>query len=262
MPKPAGLAAIEVKAIAEPPHFAAIRDLLFPGRVTDTFFPSGFSGGGKIVNRSEGRKEIGRRELLRRLAAGAGASVALPAQGRAASTPEADMPGMPMPQQESLGSAQPPDPRLTAKDWKPSFFDAHENETVIAISNLLIPDTDTPGAKAALCNRFIDLLLDASDTDTQKKYLEALGWLDGYCLSQYSRPFTRLGQDQQEKVLTLLTQEKPSAETAHGARLFAVIKESIVRAYYTSEIGLLQELKYQTNPYQPEFPGCKNPEEH
>ncbi len=228
--------------------------------MTDTFFPSVFFGGGKIVNRGEGGKEIGRREVLRRL--GAGASVALPVSGGAALTLQADMPGMPRPQQESLGSAQPPDPRLTAKDWKPRFFDAHENETVIAVSDLLIPDTDTPGAKAAHCSRFIDLLLDASDADTQKKYLEALGWLDGYCLSQYGGPFIWLGQDQQEKVLSLLTQEKPSAGTAYGVRLFAVIKESIVRAYYTSEIGLLQELKYQTNPYQPEFPGCKNSEEH
>ncbi len=169
---------------------------------------------------------------------------------------------MPMPPQESLGSAEPPDPSLKAKDWKPKFFDEHENETVIAVSDLLIPDTDTPGAKAALCNRFIDLLLDASDADTQKKYLEALGWLDGYCLSRSRQPFTRLGADQQKAVLTLLTAQKPNPDVAYGAGLFAVIKESIVRAYYTSEIGMLQELKYQTNPYQTEYPQCKNPEEH
>ncbi len=214
------------------------------------------------MNKSEGHKGIGRRELLRRLAAGAGASATLPALGGAAATPAADMPGMPMPQQESLGSAEPPDPGLTEKDWKPRFFDDHENETVIAVSDLLIPDTDTPGAKAALCNRFIDVLLDASDADTQKRYYEALGWLDGYCMSHHGQPFTRLGREQQTKVLTLLTQQKPNPDMAHGAQLFGVIKESIVRAYYTSEIGLVQELKYQTNPYQTEFPGCKNPEEH
>jgi len=25
---------------------------------------------------------------------------------------------------------------------------------------------------------------------------------------------------------------------------------------------MLRELKYETNPFQPEFPGCPNPEEH
>lgn len=38
-------------------------------------------------------------------------------------------------------------------------------------------------------------------------------------------------------------------------------KESIVFAYYTSEIGWLQELKDETNPFHLNFPGCGNPDE-
>jgi hypothetical protein len=168
---------------------------------------------------------------------------------------------MPTPPQNALGSAEPPDPSLTAKDWHPKFFDDHENETVIAVSALLIPATDTPGAKAALCNRFIDLLLSASETKAQKQYIEALGWLDGYCLSRYNAPFTQLGLPRRKEVLTALTAASPEASLVHGVELFGVIKKSIVNAYYTSEIGMLQELKYQTNPFQPHFPRCKNPDE-
>jgi hypothetical protein len=205
-----------------------------------------------------------RREALTRMMAGVGSSVVIPPLCRAASTPPALAPNMSMPgnsESPSLGSALPPDPSLSSGNWKPKFFDEHQNETVVAVSDLIIPDTDTPGAKAAQANRFIDLLLSAENADTQKQYIQALNWFDGYCLSRYSRPFVELNRDEQASVLTLLTYPSDDPQIAYGAELFGVIKDSIVQAYYTSEVGLLRELKYQTNPFQQDYPGCKNPPE-
>jgi hypothetical protein len=39
---------------------------------------------------------------------------------------------------------------LAHADWKPQFLDEHQSQTLAAFSDILIPDTDTPGAKAAL----------------------------------------------------------------------------------------------------------------
>lgn len=227
---------------------------------------------------------LGRRELLRRLMAGAGAAgaaAALPARSLAgdhvgatmamssANTAQAAGGGM------SLGAAEPPDPSLTSLDWKPSFFDEHQDQTVLAVADLMIPETDTPGARAAQVNRFIDLLLstegpgtgeESSGSDftdfllrkgtleTQKRYIAALNWLDGYTLAHYSQPFTALDRTHQETVLTLLTHSTDDPEVSHGHDLFAMIKSSIVSAYYSSEIGSLQELKYHTNPYYTSMP--------
>ena len=47
---------------------------------------------------------------------------------------------------------------LARADWKPVFLDTHQNETLIALSDMILPKTDTPGAKEALVNRFIDRL--------------------------------------------------------------------------------------------------------
>ena len=225
---------------------------------------------------------IGRRQALQRLVVGAGAASAIPqiAHAKPAES-KAALARMPMPasagmpQEQALGAAEPPDPSLASPDWKPKFFDEHENETVVVLSDLIIPATDTPGAKAAQVNRFIDLYLAAESTETQKQYLQALAWLEGFCLAKYTKPFTGLARSQQDEVLTLLT-ERPAAQNpdqtgagrpsspglADGIQQFRILKGSIVEAYYSSEIGALQELKYQTNPIQPEFPGCQNPEEH
>ena len=207
-----------------------------------------------------------RREALQRMAAAAGASAFLPTAGcfafPAAAAVAPDMPMAGEAENPSLGAALPPDPSLSSKDWKPKFFDEHQNETVAVLSDLIIPETDTPGAKAVQANRFIDLLLSAEEAETQKEHIEALGWLDGYCLSKYSKPFVRLNREEQTNVLTLLTYSNENPHTAEGVKMFQVIKRSIVQAYYTSEAGMLQELKYQTNPYQPDFPGCKGPSTH
>jgi hypothetical protein len=216
---------------------------------------------GHVVKKHNHESGFNRRELLQRLAVGAGVSATVPGFGQAvAQHPAAHR------EEESaapaLGSAEPPDPTLTAEGWRPRFFDAHQNETVIVLSDLIIPDTETPGAKAALANRFIDLLLSASPMEEQEQFLRALGWLDGHCLEKYSRPFVQLDRTQRNEVLTLLTHPNDDPHLAYGMELFSILKSSIARAYYSSQIGSLQELQYETNPFQPEFPGCPDPEEH
>jgi hypothetical protein len=211
------------------------------------------SGSGKT-------RGLRRREVLGRFVTGGAATVSWRAFG-SPGTPAAGQ----APASNSgptLGCAEPPDPSLSAPDWTPRFFDAHQNETVVVLSDLIIPATDTPGAKAAQVNRFIDLLLAAQPPEQQKEYLQALAWLDGYCLNRYGQPFTGLGEAMQKEVLTLLTHPNSDPQLAEGIKLFGILKGSIAGAYYSSEIGMLQELKYQTNPFQPDFPGCPHDGHH
>src|SRR5262245_53001777 len=65
-----------------------------------------------------------------------------------------------------------------AQPWKPLFFDAHQNETVVALTELIIPATDTPGAKAAKVNEFIDLMLSEEDPAVRQAFTNGLAWLD------------------------------------------------------------------------------------
>lgn len=56
------------------------------------------------------------------------------------------------------------------------IFNAHQNETVATIAELIIPATDTPGARAALVNQFIDLIVAEWYTEEERsRFLNGLG---------------------------------------------------------------------------------------
>src|SRR5690242_10684140 len=93
---------------------------------------------------------------------------------------------------------------LRGPDWKPKFLDDHHNETLIILSDLLIPATSTPGAKEALVNRFIDRLLAAESPETQRAFLESLAYLDGESLPRYGSAFRYLTSESQLDFLRFL----------------------------------------------------------
>lgn len=121
--------------------------------------------------------------------------------------------------------------------WTPQVLDAHQNETVIALSELIIPETDTPGAKAAKVNEWVDLYLADLAEDKGHGFLMGLGWLDGYAIKQHGQPFVKLTESQQVAILEKLdgaTEE----ELQPGAEFFQEIKSLTVQGYYTSKIGI------------------------
>src|SRR5579863_8602440 len=67
---------------------------------------------------------------------------------------------------------------LSRPDWTPVFLSTQQNETLIALSEAIIPATDSPGAKAAFVNRFLDLVLSALPSETQNEFLSSLAWFD------------------------------------------------------------------------------------
>ncbi len=73
---------------------------------------------------------------------------------------------------------------LERPDWKPVFVDAHQNETLIVLSDLVVP-----GSKEALVNRFLDLLMSAELPETQRAFFSALSYIDGECMKRYKAAF-------------------------------------------------------------------------
>ncbi|MDE3180412.1 MAG: gluconate 2-dehydrogenase subunit 3 family protein [Acidobacteriota bacterium] len=203
-------------------------------------------------------RDSGRRNALKKLATGAGAASIFPILGQASASRPAHGQAAHAAMEMNMGDPPPvPDP-----NWKPLFFDAHQNETVIALTELIIPATDTPGAKAALVNRTIDLFLNDEEADTQKEFLEGLSWIDGRAIYLHGKPFLGLTEPEQTALLEPLSDpSNQKTEDLEGVKFFQAIKDATLFGYYTSQIGLDQELHYGGDDYHDSFPGaCTHPE--
>jgi hypothetical protein len=154
-------------------------------------------------------------------------------------------------------------PLDAASSWKPRFLSAADAETVATIAELILPATDTPGARAARVHEHIDLVLSEEAPAVQRAFLTGLRWIDRRSRRLFGAEFTRLDPERQTALLTPLAEPgRRAAADARGGRFFDDIKRRTVFAYYTSEIGIHQELRYQGNAYLKEWPGCPHPGHH
>jgi hypothetical protein len=157
---------------------------------------------------------------------------------------------------------------LSSSDWKPVFLDEHQNQTLIVLSDLILPATDTPGAKQALVNRFIDLLLAAETSETQRSFLNSLAYLDGLSIQQHRNGFVHLPRERQIELLNLIAYPHAlgtwgeKAKEFEGFAHFSRLKSWITRAYYSSEIGM-RELGWDGSFRHGDLRGCPHaPEVH
>src|SRR5947209_1328599 len=116
--------------------------------------------------------------------------------------------------------------------WTPQLFDAHQNETVIALTERIIPATDTPGAKAALVNRHLDRLLHDGPAADQERFLQGLAWLDGYAIREKGKPFVRCSEPEQIALLEVLDEG-----SGPGHQFFHLAKSLTATTYYATAIG-------------------------
>jgi glucoside 3-dehydrogenase (cytochrome c) hitch-hiker subunit len=149
----------------------------------------------------------------------------------------------------------------SAPAWTPSVLTPHQNEAVIALTELIIPATDTPGAKAALVNRFVDHVLSTSDAKQRAEFIRGLTWLDDRCRARIGKEIAGANVAELTTVLTPLAAEgKPAADDAPGVAFFRAIKSMTITGYYTSEIGLRQELGDDGRMMLGTFEGCTHQE--
>ncbi len=109
--------------------------------------------------------------------------------------------------------------------WTPSFFSAHQNETMVVFGEVVIP-----GATEAQVNRYLDKLLAASDHSFQNEFVGDLDALDRFASQNAGAGFIRLDPDQQRSVLGKMfeSDQRPA---------FDRLKAWTARIYYATEAG-------------------------
>jgi hypothetical protein len=143
-------------------------------------------------------------------------------------------------------------------------LDPHQNDTVVAMMDQIIPATDTPGAKGARVNEFIDVILtEWADAEERKNFLEGLAGVDKQTNDLFGKNFVDASPAQQVTLLRSMDESVAAQRTRrmrHGntipeerdkqlrGEFFNVFKGITVHGYYTSEIGFSQELNLQIIP--------------
>ena len=197
------------------------------------------------------RSDIGRRQAIRTLASGAVAAVA------SASWVES-LTALARQQAHTHAAVAV----IAAQNWAPRTLTPPQNDLVVALTELIIPQTDTPGAKAANVNRFIDQVLTDAQPAVRESFVRGLTWIDtrSRALSG-GKDFLGASPEQQTTLLSRLSAEgNPNKEEAIGRDFFQAIKSMTINGYYTSEIGLRQELGDSGQLFLPQFQGCDHKE--
>lgn len=121
------------------------------------------------------------------------------------------------------------------------------------IADTILPDTSTPGAKAAGVGPFMALMVtDVYDAREQRTFVDGLARLEREGVALNGVPFLQASAAQRVALLEKLDREalefmrgRPETALPH---YFRMIKELALLGYFTSEIGYTRAMRYTETP--------------
>jgi len=146
-------------------------------------------------------------------------------------------------------------PELT---YRPSFFTEDQARIVSEVAEIIIPKTDTPGAKDTGVPGFIDLMLkDCYTKEDQDRFLAGLTTFEEEAKKAYGDSFIYCKPEQQVELVTKIhaAAVAESKENKEAKRPFILMaKELTLLGFFTSEPGATQVLQYIAVPGS--YKGC------
>ena len=138
----------------------------------------------------------------------------------------------------------------------PKFLTGHELAVVSRLADLIIPPSETQGAVAAGVPKYIDGAL-VLNPEMQARFREGVPALDRAAKQKSGKLFLELTEPQQVELLKPICARADKMEMKPvEVVFFRAVKAMTADGYYTSQIGLEQELGYQGNVALASFPGC------
>ncbi len=140
-----------------------------------------------------------------------------------------------------------------------AFFTAEQDKLIDRVADMIIPPDDvSEGAHAARVSYYIDLILANSSADAQTGFQTRMMAFEEFASQMKGKPFLALNTADQEAILTALSVKlpKPSEPEEH---FFASMKKLTLAGFYTSRIGLINDLGFKGNQVLGSYPGCQHP---
>lgn len=131
--------------------------------------------------------------------------------------------------------------------YKPSgkneFFNDDHMKLAARFVDIIIPDTDTPGAAKASVHLYIDHMAGAWMTEDESAViLEGLDNLDAAAKKGHGKSFLSLDDAYQVAIVQNMDDNRETNQA------YNALKAYTVTGYYTSKIGATQELYYDPYP--------------
>ncbi|AOM79156.1 gluconate 2-dehydrogenase subunit 3 family protein [Pedobacter steynii] len=149
---------------------------------------------------------------------------------------------------------------------KNNFFTEDEIDFLNEVSETILPETGSPGAKAANVGQFMSVMVkDCYEPNDQKAFQEGIKKLDLACEKMHQTGFMKVSPEQRLSLLLSLEKEaktyqlkKPELEEAERKKnkdfpglpnhYFIMMKQLTMLGYFTSEAGCTKALRYIAVP--------------
>lgn len=142
--------------------------------------------------------------------------------------------------------------------YTPVFFTPDQARIVTEVAEIIIPKTDTPGAKDAGVPGFIDTMLkDCYKKEDQDRFIAGLTAFDEEAKKAYGDSFIYCKPEQQVEHVKKIHEAalKEMKENKEAKRPFILMaKELTLLGFFTSEPGATQVLQYVAVPGK--YQGC------
>jgi hypothetical protein len=158
--------------------------------------------------------------------------------------------------EKALARTVAPAAKTTVAPAGGRFLTARELAILDEMAELIIPaDAQSGGARAARCADYIDArLAESIDPAWRQSWRDDIAEIDEVATAMFGRPLLATSPAERQKLMERISrnEKNPKENVDHS---FVTIKWWVAEAYYTSKIGIHDELKYQGNVYIDEFIG-------
>jgi hypothetical protein len=155
---------------------------------------------------------------------------------------------------ERAVAAAAPAPALT---WTPTVLTPEQARLLDVVAELIIPETETPGAREAGVPQFIDRAFsNYYDKAQVEQFLAGLARMESDARTAHGAAFTALSPEQQVALLTGYERESAEAraQTPGQPHFFPALEDLVTVGYFTSELGATVALQY--DPVPGAYRGC------
>ncbi len=138
----------------------------------------------------------------------------------------------------------------------PKFFTRAQYALVDELTEVLIPaDEHSGGARAAGVAAYIDRrLAETIEPEPKQRFVAGLTRVDQMAQEAKGTAFLSLSPADREAIVTKMAAEEEAPKSEEG-KFFAQLKRHTIRGYYTSKIGIHDEMEYKGNTLQEEYSG-------